>query len=72
MADCFKCGHELSGDEIALHKRMIGRGETAYMCINCLADFFACDKKLLFKKIEQFRNSGCLLFTKTLNGDVNE
>lgn len=60
---CKKCGKELLGDEIALHKRMIGRGEESFFCISCLADFFGCTEELLVKKIEHFKKSGCLLFS---------
>jgi len=62
MSACKECGRELLGDEIALHKRMISRGEKSFLCISCLAKFFGCSEELLHKKIEHFRKSGCLLF----------
>lgn len=62
MSCCYNCSRELIGDEIALHKRLIGKGENKFMCLSCLADFFECDEELLKKKIEYFRNTGCLLF----------
>ena len=64
MAKCMKCARELENDEIALHKKMINRGSTEFMCITCLADFYHCDEALLRKKIEQFRENGCVLFAK--------
>ncbi|MBO5852356.1 MAG: hypothetical protein J6Q74_00910 [Clostridia bacterium] len=62
MTACRNCGKKLTGDEIALHKRMIGRGENTFMCLPCLAEFFGCTEELLYKKIEHFKKSGCLLF----------
>ena len=57
-----KCGREISGDEIGLHKKLINRGATEWMCITCLADFFKCTEELLRDKMEQFREQGCMLF----------
>ena len=68
MADCMQCGRALTQDEIGLHKKMINRGSTTFMCITCLAGFYHCDEELLRKNIEQFREQGCMLFApkKTL------
>lgn len=62
MAECIECGRSLTTDEIGLHKKMINRGATEYMCISCLAQFYHCGEDLLRKKIEQFREQGCTLF----------
>lgn len=62
MADCMQCGRTLTADEIGLHKKMINRGSTQFMCITCLAEFYHCEESLLEKKIEQFREQGCMLF----------
>lgn len=62
MAACMICQRELTADEIGLHKKMINRGSTEFMCITCLAAFFHCDESLLKRKIEQFRAQGCVLF----------
>ena len=64
MAACMICQRELTADEIGLHKKMINRGSTEFMCITCLAAFFHCDESLLERKIEQFRAQGCVLFTQ--------
>ena len=63
MAQCMQCGRELTGDEIGLHKKMINRGATEFLCITCLAEVYHCKESLLEKKIEQFRAQGCMLFT---------
>lgn len=57
-----KCARDLSGDEIGLHKKMINRGATEYMCMSCLAKFYNCTEELLKQKMEQFRAQGCMLF----------
>lgn len=62
MAECIKCGKSLSANEIGLHKKMINRGATEFMCIDCLSAYFKVDKQLLLNKIEQFKKSGCTLF----------
>ena len=64
MAQCMQCGRSLTGDEIGLHKKMINRGATEFLCISCLAEVYHCEESLLEKKIEQFREQGCMLFAK--------
>lgn len=58
-----KCSRELTSDEIGLHKKMVNRGSTEFMCIDCLAEFYNCKSELLREKIEQFRSQGCMLFS---------
>lgn len=62
MAQCMKCARELTSDEIGLHKKMINRGATEFMCLSCLARYYDCSEQLLLQKIEQFRAQGCTLF----------
>lgn len=59
---CIKCGKALSGNDVGLTKKLINRGSTEFMCIDCLAEKFNCSRELLEKKIEQFKASGCTLF----------
>ncbi len=61
---CMKCGRELVGDEVGMHKKLINRGATEYMCLTCLAAFYKCPEALLRTKMEQFRAMGCTLFAK--------
>ena len=63
MSRCVKCGRELVPDEIGLHRKLINRGASEYMCMICLARFFDCSEELLQKKIARFREMGCTLFT---------
>ncbi len=62
---CMKCGRELTGDEVGMHKKMIHRGATEFMCLSCLAEYFKCSEELLRQKMEQFRAAGCMLFSRS-------
>ena len=62
MSSCKKCGKELSGNDIGLTKKLINRGSTEFLCINCIAEKFDCTKELLEEKIRQFKESGCTFF----------
>lgn len=62
MNKCIKCGKELCNDDIGLHKRLINRGDTEYICKHCLAAYFEVPVELLDKKIERFKRDGCVLF----------
>lgn len=62
MSSCKKCGKELSGNDIGLTKKLINRGSTEFLCINCIAEKFDCTKELIEEKIRQFKESGCTLF----------
>ena len=62
MNNCKKCGKELSGNDIGLTKKLINRGSTEFLCIDCIAEKFDCTKELLEEKIKQFKASGCTLF----------
>ena len=62
MCICLLCGKELSGNDIGLTKKLINRGSTEFLCINCIAEKFDCSKELLEEKIKQFKESGCTLF----------
>ena len=62
MSNCKKCGKELSGNDIGLTKKIINRGSTEFLCIDCIAEKFDCTKELLEEKITQFKAAGCTLF----------
>lgn len=64
MNKCKNCGKTLTQDEIAVYKRLVNRGAVKFLCIDCLAEYFKCDKILILQKIEQFKKMGCPLFDK--------
>lgn len=57
-----RCGRHLEADEVGLHKKIVNRGAREFMCISCLAREFGVSEELLRKKIEEFRDMGCMLF----------
>ena len=62
MLTCITCGRPLEKDEVALTRKLINRGATQYLCIDCLAQKFEVTREDLEKKIEEFRQMGCTLF----------
>ena len=63
MANCFKCGKELEKDEVAIYLKLVNRGATEYMCIDCLADYYQVSRKAIEDKIKFIKESGkCMLF----------
>lgn len=63
MADyCMKCEKELRHDEVALHRKLVMRGATEYMCLECLAEHFNVSTELLEDRIRYFKETGCALF----------
>jgi len=59
---CQYCEKELSRDEIALSKKLLGRDIKKFMCLECLADHLDCTVEDLQIKIEEFKEQGCTLF----------
>lgn len=62
MSKCFRCGAELSADEIAVYKKLINRGAEKYLCIPCLSVEIKVSEDEIKRKIEQFKKAGCTLF----------
>lgn len=62
MSLCIECKRELDKNDIGLSKKLINRGLTEFYCIDCLSAKFDCPKEILERKIEQFKQSGCVLF----------
>ncbi|GHU75908.1 hypothetical protein FACS189461_2810 [Spirochaetia bacterium] len=60
---CKQCAKPLSGDETAIYKKLINRGASEYLCIDCLAVFFGCERKIIEDQIAYYRKAGtCVLF----------
>lgn len=49
-------------DEMGLYRKMVNRGATEYLCIECLAAHYRTDVEALQERIEYFRETGCALF----------
>lgn len=60
--NCHECCCELTKDEIALSRKMLGRNIVDYFCISCLAEYIECSPDDLKIKIQEFREQGCTLF----------
>lgn len=61
---CFKCGRELTADEMGLFRKTVDRMAEQFLCIDCLANRFDTTRESLQKMIDRFRESGCTLFPK--------
>lgn len=59
---CMQCGRILTHNEIGLHKRLLGKLSTRFMCISCLARYYDVEESVLYEKIEVFKEHGCTLF----------
>lgn len=64
MADeaCIVCKRKLKNDDIGFHKKVINRGATEHMCIDCVCKHFGMTREKADEMIERFRKSGCTLF----------
>lgn len=63
---CKKCGKaELSGDELAIYRKLVNKGATEFLCLDCLAEYFRCPRSDIEERIRYYRESGtCTLFCK--------
>lgn len=64
MVQCNHCGRQLTGDEIAVYRKLVDRMAEKFLCKTCLAAYFEVSEDKIDKKIEQFKLIGCLLFVK--------
>ena len=65
MAQCFECGRRLTGDEIAVYRKLVDRMAERFLCKTCLAKYFEVSEDKIDNKIEQFKRIGCLLFVQS-------
>lgn len=63
MKQCVNCSQDLSKDEVALSKKLLGKNTKQFLCLNCLSEYLNTDQDILKEKIEQFKEEGCTLFT---------
>lgn len=62
MPECMQCHRALQSVEIALTKKLINRGATRFLCLNCLGKKFGVSEETLLQKAKEFREMGCTLF----------
>lgn len=59
---CKDCGRPLTSDEVAVTKKLINRGATAFLCVDCLARYFEVKPADIEERIVHFKQMGCTLF----------
>lgn len=60
---CRECGAPLSGDDIAIYRKLVFRAAEDFLCVDCLAKRFHCPREEIEKRIRWYRESGtCTLF----------
>ena len=59
---CTSCDTPLTPDEIGLHKKLVNRGATTFLCKSCLCARFHMTKQQADEMIKRFREQGCVLF----------
>lgn len=59
---CVDCNCDLTKDEVALCRKLMGEETQDLMCLRCHADFIGCDISDLRVKIAEFKEQGCSLF----------
>lgn len=62
MEKCFNCNTELTKDDTALCKKMLGKKIKQFFCREHLAEVLDTDVDTLTEKVEQFKEEGCTLF----------
>ncbi|MCI9491021.1 MAG: hypothetical protein HFG97_13710 [Dorea sp.] len=62
MKICVNCSRNLTKDEAALNKKMLGKKTKQFLCLSCLSEYLNTDQEILLEKIEQFKEEGCTLF----------
>ena len=62
---CMRCGEPLSGDVIALYKKLVFRESRQFLCLDCLAANLDTTRDKLEQIIIYFHTTGiCSLFAK--------
>ena len=53
MPECMQCHRALQSVEIALTKKLINRGATRFLCLNCLGKKFGVSEETLLQKAKR-------------------
>lgn len=62
MEECYCCKTDLSKDDKALCKKLLGKKIKQFFCREHLAEVLDTDVETLNEKVEQFKEEGCTLF----------
>lgn len=63
---CRRCGQGLTSDEIALHRKLICRGERQFYCLDCMSGLLRVRREQLEEIIAFYHATGlCQLFAKS-------
>lgn len=65
MSRCDNCGKTLTIKENGLSRKLLGKNNTACLCIKCMAQTFNVTEETLNRKAEEFKRSGCVLFIES-------
>lgn len=61
--DCYICGKvNLTKNEIGITKKLLGKNNNYFYCLNCLANSLEVETEFLLEKIEEYKRQGCVLF----------
>lgn len=60
---CYQCDKSLLADDKAIYMKMVNRGATSFLCMDCLAVQLNCTREALEERVRYYRESGnCVLF----------
>lgn len=59
---CTQCNAKLCQLDKALHRKLVSRGATTFMCKKCLAEHFGLTEQYLDELADRCRRDGCTLF----------
>ena len=60
---CVGCGRKnLDRNTIGINKKLLGKEQSQFYCMDCLAAFLDTTVEDLEEKIEEFKEEGCTLF----------
>ncbi|NLW71041.1 MAG: hypothetical protein GX061_08190 [Eubacteriaceae bacterium] len=59
-ASCSKAN--ISRNEVGLNMKLIARNVKKFYCLDCLAKYLKVPPAYLLKKIQEFKEEGCMLF----------
>lgn len=59
---CMECGKRLARDDIGIYRRLVNRGAEKFLCTDCLAEYFGCQRSLIEERIAYYKSIGCTLF----------